>query len=154
MNRDVLEVVDAAIALPIRVLLVQRGIFFLSRADTDDDIIVPSQIFFGMYCVKCDISAKVLSILSIASLFPRRRLWLVVMSLPPLPQDVEQRDWACYEIIIACRVQMQNKFYHRERSCLDRTVLCRRQQLSHHGVSCCCSVTLFVTSNKPFLGRI
>ena len=117
MNRDVLEVVDAAIALPIRVLLVQRGIFFLSRADTDDDIIVPSQIFFGMYCVKCDISAKVLSILSIASLFPRRRLWLVVMSLPPLPQDVEQRDWACYEIIIACRVQMQNKFYHRERSC-------------------------------------
>ena len=118
MNRDVLEVVDAAIALPIRVLLVQRGIFFLSRADTDDDIIVPSQIFFGMYCVKCDISAKVLSILSIASLFPRRRLWLVVMSLPPLPQDVEQRDWACYEIIIACRVQMQNKFYHRERSCL------------------------------------
>jgi len=79
MNRDVLEVVeDAAIALLIWVLLVQRGIFFLSRADTDDDIIVPSQIFCGMF-VKCYLSS--VSILSIASLFPLRRLWLVIMSL-------------------------------------------------------------------------
>ena len=79
MNRDVLEVVeDAAIALLIWVLLVQRGIFFLSRANTDDDIIVPSQIFFGMF-VKCYLSS--VSILSIASLFPLRRLWLVIMSL-------------------------------------------------------------------------
>ena len=53
MNRDVVEVVDevdAATALLMRALLVQRGIFFLSRADTDDDIIVPSQIFCGMLC--------------------------------------------------------------------------------------------------------